>query len=128
MTTVPVRKDETEIREALRRVKAEGERVLVEEDGEPVGALVSLEDLKALEELEDRRDELAALEALAESDERIPSQERGEPNAQDERKAFLQLPIAERRRILAEQAARIAAEYERDTRWEDLGPGDFVES
>ena len=126
MTTVAVRKDETEIREALRRVQTEGERVLVEEDGHPVGALVSLEDLKALEELEDRRDELAALEALAESDERIRYKERGEPNAQDERKAFLRLPIAERRRILAEQAAQIAAEYERDTSWQDLGPGDFV--
>ena len=65
MTTVVVRKDETELREALRRVKAEGERVLLEQEGEPVGALVSMEDLKALEQLEDlldAQDYRAALE------------------------------------------------------------------
>ena len=66
MTTVAVRKDETEIREALRRVKAEGERVILEEDGEPAGALVSIEDLRFLEELEDRIDIEEARKALEE--------------------------------------------------------------
>jgi len=68
MTTVTVRKDETEIREALRRVKAEGERVILEEDGEPAGALVPIEDLRFLEELEERHDLEAYRAALAEAE------------------------------------------------------------
>lgn len=72
MTTLALPKDQTELREALHRVNEQGERFVLEEDGAPVGALVSIEDLRALEELEDRLDEQAAREALAESDERIP--------------------------------------------------------
>lgn len=72
MTTLALPKNQTELREALHRVQSEGERIVFEEDGAPVGALVSFEDLKALEEMEDRLDEQAALEALAESDERVP--------------------------------------------------------
>jgi Zn-dependent peptidase ImmA (M78 family) len=41
-----------------------------------------------------------------------------------ERRAFLKLPIAERRRILAEQAQKAAAQYETDRDWQG---GDIVE-
>ena len=41
-----------------------------------------------------------------------------------ERRAFLKLPIDERRRILAEQAERAASQYEVDTDWQG---GDVVE-
>lgn len=43
------------------------------------------------------------------------------------RKAFLKLPIAERRRILAEQAEAIAFHYEQNTEWKELQPGDIIE-
>ncbi|MER3435414.1 MAG: hypothetical protein C4288_18920 [Leptolyngbya sp. ERB_1_1] len=48
-------------------------------------------------------------------------------NTLEWRKAFLKLPIAERRRILAEQANAIAAHYEQDTEWRELQAGDIVE-
>jgi antitoxin (DNA-binding transcriptional repressor) of toxin-antitoxin stability system len=72
MTTVTLRKDETEIREALRRVKAEGERVILKADGEPVGALVSIEDLHFLEDLEERID-LEEYRAALKEDEGKPT-------------------------------------------------------
>jgi hypothetical protein len=43
------------------------------------------------------------------------------------RKSILKLPIAERRRILAEQAEAIAFHYEQDTEWKELQAGDIVE-
>jgi predicted component of type VI protein secretion system len=45
----------------------------------------------------------------------------------EHRRAFLQLPIAERRRILAEQADAIAFHYEQDSEWRELQAGDIVE-
>lgn len=44
-----------------------------------------------------------------------------------ERQAFLQQPIAERQRVLAEQAAAIQSHYEQNTDWQDLMAGDIVE-
>ncbi len=43
------------------------------------------------------------------------------------RRAFLKLPIAKRREILAEQASRIAKHYEEDTEWRDSQGGQIVE-
>lgn len=48
-------------------------------------------------------------------------------NTLEQRKAFLRLPIAERHRILAEQANAIAFHYEQDTEWKELQAGDIVE-
>ena len=60
----------------VTRVRDEGERIVVEQDGEPLGALVSIEDLRALEILEDEIDVREALRVLAdESDETIPWEE-----------------------------------------------------
>lgn len=44
-----------------------------------------------------------------------------------ERRALMKLPLAERRRILAEQAARAAADCERDPEWRELQGGDLIE-
>ena len=44
-----------------------------------------------------------------------------------DRRAFMRLPLQERRRILAEQAERVADHYGRDAEVRDLGGGDFLE-
>jgi prevent-host-death family protein len=58
----------TELREKLSdtlgRVTYGGERVTVIRSGKPVAALVPIDDLAALEALEDREDLRAALEAI----------------------------------------------------------------
>jgi hypothetical protein len=45
----------------------------------------------------------------------------------DERRAFMKLPLEERRRILQEQAEAMAIHYQQDTEWRDLQPGDLIE-
>lgn len=52
--------------DTLNRVAYGGERIVLERRGQEVAALVSLEDLALLEELEDRVDLEAAREALKE--------------------------------------------------------------
>jgi prevent-host-death family protein len=52
--------------DALNRVAYGGERVVLERRGKGVAALVSLEDLQTLEELEDQADVKAAKKALKE--------------------------------------------------------------
>ena len=44
-----------------------------------------------------------------------------------ERRAFLRLPIAERSRLLAEQAEKMVSYYEQDTEWRELQGGDFID-
>ena len=44
-----------------------------------------------------------------------------------QRRAFLKLPLEERRRILAAQAQNAVPHYEHNSEWRDLGPGDLVE-
>ena len=58
--------------ETLNTVAYGGERVTLERHGKPVAAIIPIEDLTFLEEMEDRLDVEAAQAALAESDERIP--------------------------------------------------------
>jgi hypothetical protein len=43
-----------------------------------------------------------------------------------ERRAFMKLPLDERRRIMAAQAERMVEHYETDTGWRELGTGDFA--
>ncbi|HZP80206.1 MAG TPA: hypothetical protein VFB21_01090 [Chthonomonadaceae bacterium] len=50
-----------------------------------------------------------------------------QPLTLEERRAFLRLPLAERRRILAEQAKRLEAHYEEDTEWREFQRGDIIE-
>jgi uncharacterized protein YuzE len=44
-----------------------------------------------------------------------------------DRRAFLQLPLEERRRILAEQAQAMAHHYQQDAEWQELQAGDLIE-
>ncbi|MBM3240072.1 ribbon-helix-helix protein, CopG family [Candidatus Poribacteria bacterium] len=44
-----------------------------------------------------------------------------------ERRAFMDLPIEERRKIMAEQAEEILFSYEQDSEWKELQRGDIVE-
>ena len=50
-----------------------------------------------------------------------------EPLSVMERRALAQLPADERRRVLAQQAARIAEHYEHDEEWRNLDGGDVIE-
>ncbi|OFV90440.1 MAG: hypothetical protein A3H28_10050 [Acidobacteria bacterium RIFCSPLOWO2_02_FULL_61_28] len=52
---------------SLDRVASKRERVIVRRNGRNVAAIVPMEDLAALEELEDRRDLRAAKKALADA-------------------------------------------------------------
>lgn len=45
----------------------------------------------------------------------------------EERRHFLEQPLAERRRILAEQADMIYDHYQQDSEWQDLMAGDVVD-
>jgi len=56
---------------ALEAVVGEGERVVIEADGKPVAAIVSIEDLQTLRDLEDEADLAAARAAKAEGGEPI---------------------------------------------------------
>ena len=44
-----------------------------------------------------------------------------------ERRAFMRLPLEERRKLLAEQAEKMRDHYKRDSEWKDLQAGDLVE-
>jgi transcriptional regulator with XRE-family HTH domain len=54
------------------------------------------------------------------------SVEMDQPLTLVERRAFMRLPLEERRRRLAEQAARMEEHYTRDREWEELEAGDLV--
>lgn len=44
-----------------------------------------------------------------------------------ERRAFMKLPLEERRRLMAKQAEKLAAVYEEDTEWKQTQGGDILE-
>lgn len=57
-----------------------------------------------------------------------------QPNAVDSsstslasRRAFMRLPLEERRRILAQQAEEMLSHYQHDTEWKELETGDFID-
>ncbi len=54
--------------DVLNRVAYRGERIVLNRRGKDVAAIVSVEDLKLLEQLEDERDLKAARAALKEAD------------------------------------------------------------
>lgn len=61
-----------EFSELLNQVSYLGERIIVHRRGKNVAALVSLEDLQLIQEIEDRLDNAAADAALEEPGESIP--------------------------------------------------------
>jgi len=67
MTRLAVNKTPKEFAEALDRVASKGERIVLERDGKNVAALVSVEDLALLEQLQDRIDDADAEAAVAEA-------------------------------------------------------------
>lgn len=66
MASIAASRLRTTISDLLDRVVHHGERIAVERYGKPVAALVSPEDLKLLEAIENRMDLDAAREALRE--------------------------------------------------------------
>jgi prevent-host-death family protein len=71
---ITISKAREDFAETLNRVAYRGERIILHRREKDVVAIIPIEDLELLEELEDRLDVKAAREALAESDERIPYQ------------------------------------------------------
>ena len=57
---------ETNLADALNRAACASERIILARDGKPTAALVSISDLKLLEELENRADLKTALKARKE--------------------------------------------------------------
>jgi uncharacterized protein YuzE len=50
-----------------------------------------------------------------------------QPLSLSDRRAFLQLPLEERRPILSEQAEVMALHYQQDSEWQELEAGDLIE-
>ena len=69
---VSASKARVDFAETINQVAYTGERVVLDRHGKPVAAIIPIDDLYFLEEMEDRMDVEAAKIALAESDERIP--------------------------------------------------------
>ena len=67
MAHLPVTKAREELSDMINRVVYRGERVVLERRGKDVAALVPIEDLKRIEELEDRLDAAALKKARSEA-------------------------------------------------------------
>lgn len=63
----------SELAEILNRVAYQGDRVVLHRRGKDVAAIVSLEDLELIEELEDRLDTEAVLQAWDEQGDEPPA-------------------------------------------------------
>ena len=72
MTPLEVTDARQKLADTINRVAYGKERILLRRRGKDMAALVPVEDLALLEELEDRSDVEAARAALAESKRRIP--------------------------------------------------------
>jgi prevent-host-death family protein len=72
VSKMTVKEAEESLVRTVRRVRDESERFVLTEDGKPVAALVTAEDLAFLENLEERIDLEEARRALAEPGENIP--------------------------------------------------------
>ena len=68
MTTISISLIREHLADIVSKVSFAGERVCIERNGKPACALVSIEDLRLLEAIEDRGDIEAAKEALARND------------------------------------------------------------
>lgn len=72
MTSLSVSKLRADLADAINRVAYRKERVVIERQGKRLVALVPVEDLERLEELEDQMLVAAADAALQEGGERVP--------------------------------------------------------
>lgn len=89
----------SKLADALNRVAYAGERVILQRRGKGVAALVSMEDLKLLEYIEDQHDLTEARKALAEPGPNIPLEEVA-------RKLGIALPSRSRTETKSKRAAR----------------------
>jgi len=71
-TTVSTSKARIDFAEMINLVAYRGERVVLDRHGKPIAAIIPIDDLVFLEEIEERMDVEAAKRALAKSNERIP--------------------------------------------------------
>ena len=67
MAKISTKEPKQTFAQTLRRVTSKRERIIVRRNGRSVAAIVPMEDLAALERLEDRRDLRAAKKALADA-------------------------------------------------------------
>ena len=72
MHRVPASKAREQLADILNRVAFKGDRVVLHRHGKNVAAVVSVEDLEILEEIEDRYDVEAVRRARAEGGPNIP--------------------------------------------------------
>ena len=75
MTIVKITEARSSLGDLFNKVLYQHDRIVIDRRGKDKVALVPIEDLRRLEELEDREDIAAADAALAETDERIPYDE-----------------------------------------------------
>ena len=64
MTKLSIREVREELAETLNKVSYRGERVVIKRRGKDIAAIIPMEDLEALEELEDRLDVEEAVRRL----------------------------------------------------------------
>lgn len=75
MTELPISEARDHLGDVVAKAEHAHERVVLTRHGRPVAAVVSIEDLRALEAAEDEADLLAAREALASEERRVPHRE-----------------------------------------------------
>ncbi|OLF06345.1 prevent-host-death protein [Actinophytocola xinjiangensis] len=75
MTELPISEARDHLGEVVAKAEHAHERVVLTRHGRAVAAVVSIEDLRALEAAEDAADLLAAREALASEERRVPHSE-----------------------------------------------------
>ena len=76
--------------------------------------------LELLEQPKGLREGRVLVTIEGEPDERVCS-------STSSRRTFMKLPLSERRRILSEQAERLASHYQQNTEWKSWLDGDIVE-
>ena len=75
MTELPISEARDHLGELVAKVEHAQERAILTRHGRPVAAVVSIEDLRALEAAEDEADLAAARESLASEERRVPHSE-----------------------------------------------------
>jgi len=68
MTTLKMSEVRDKLSECANEVAYKGERIMVDRNGKPVFVMISVEDLKLLELIEDKLDIMAGEEALKRND------------------------------------------------------------
>ncbi|MEB3827894.1 DUF2283 domain-containing protein [Phormidium sp. CCY1219] len=107
-----------------KRDREQPERIL---DYDKNGNLVRLEILNASQRIANSHMvEYSVILPKGESNSR-PVTEESKTLSLSDRRTFMQLPLAERRRILAAQAEAMVEHYERDTEWRELQGGDIID-